>query len=617
MSRHLRTGVAIVIVAAGAVLVAGAGTAFADTPGPLYVNNTSGSNCTDSGTGTLTRPYCTIGAAMAVVVPGQTVNVTGTYSEHVTITRSGTAGQPITLQRLDSRPAQLNGAAAGITIAGQHDIAVNRLTVYNVSNGPGVDVSDSTRITLQTVSVTAANTAAVVGIRLAAVTDSSLLGVRVGGGQLTTGLNLDAATSGVLVKSAILGSGVAAGSKVVDIAGSANTVVNSTVGGGAVAGIALEPGAHDNIVANNYVYSGRGLGIVNTGATGTAITNNSVTDNCAGGIRVSGASSGVSVQNNFSDANGPTLSGCDTSITNAAQIGLYDGAAGTTVVDYNCVDSSSSPLYAWNTPMGLAAFRTASGQAAHDRECPTNAGALDSANSAAPGYQSTDTQGRPRKDDPATPDTGAGPVTYADRGNTEYIKGPDARLAVTANQHTLSITADASATVPGWAPVVSYTFDFEDGTTVTQATPIVTHQYAKPSEHVVSLTVTDANGIVGTTSAYTQLWTAARMKVDFNGDGRTDIAGLDAGSNMKLYPGDGTGKLTGTGTPMWATGGLWAGFKHIVAGDFNNDGSTDIAGIDANNDLKLYTGNGAGKLTGTGTPMWATGGLWAGFKLLT
>ncbi|AEV88893.1 alpha integrin [Actinoplanes sp. SE50] len=99
---------------------------------------------------------------------------------------------------------------------------------------------------------------------------------------------------------------------------------------------------------------------------------------------------------------------------------------------------------------------------------------------------------------------------------------------------------------------------------------------------------------------------------DFNGDRKTDIAGIDANSDMKLYPGDGAGKIT-AGTAMWALGGKWAGFKAIVAGDFNGDKKTDIAGIDANSDMRLYVGDGAGKLSG-GTAMWATGGKWAGFK---
>ncbi|WP_379993209.1 S8 family serine peptidase [Dactylosporangium matsuzakiense] len=114
------------------------------------------------------------------------------------------------------------------------------------------------------------------------------------------------------------------------------------------------------------------------------------------------------------------------------------------------------------------------------------------------------------------------------------------------------------------------------------------------------------------------LWAGFKKLVagDFNNDGKTDIAGIDANSDIKLYPGNGAGSLVGPGSAMWPTGGLWAGFKHIEAGDFNNDGKVDIAGIDANNDIKYYTGNGAGLLVGTGAAMWPTGGLWAGFKYI-
>jgi hypothetical protein len=108
--------------------------------------------------------------------------------------------------------------------------------------------------------------------------------------------------------------------------------------------------------------------------------------------------------------------------------------------------------------------------------------------------------------------------------------------------------------------------------------------------------------------------TAYRRLVDFNGDGKADIAGIDANNDMKLYTGNGAGRLVGTGSEMWILGGHWASFKHIVAADFNGDGKVDIAGIDANNDLKLYTGNGAGKLVGTGSEMWILGGHWANFK---
>ncbi|MEU7067441.1 VCBS repeat-containing protein [Streptomyces sp. NPDC046161] len=102
---------------------------------------------------------------------------------------------------------------------------------------------------------------------------------------------------------------------------------------------------------------------------------------------------------------------------------------------------------------------------------------------------------------------------------------------------------------------------------------------------------------------------------DFNGDGKQDIAGIDASSNMKLYTGDGAGTVGG-GSDMLGSTGLWKGFKAIASGDFNGDGKSDIAGIDANDNLKLYTGDGAGHLGG-GTNMLGSTGLWKGFKAIT
>ncbi|MGW9155023.1 FG-GAP-like repeat-containing protein, partial [Streptomyces virginiae] len=99
---------------------------------------------------------------------------------------------------------------------------------------------------------------------------------------------------------------------------------------------------------------------------------------------------------------------------------------------------------------------------------------------------------------------------------------------------------------------------------------------------------------------------------DFNGDGKQDIAGIDATNNMKLYTGDGAGHVSG-GSNMLGDNGLWVGFKSIAAGDFNADGKQDIAGIDANNNMKLYTGDGAGHVSG-GSNMLGDNGLWVGFK---
>ncbi|QKW19887.1 VCBS repeat-containing protein [Kitasatospora sp. NA04385] len=107
---------------------------------------------------------------------------------------------------------------------------------------------------------------------------------------------------------------------------------------------------------------------------------------------------------------------------------------------------------------------------------------------------------------------------------------------------------------------------------------------------------------------------ARTVVADFNGDGKQDVAGIDANSNMRLYPGDGAGHVGG-GSDMLGSTGLWANFRAIAAGDFNGDGKQDIAGIDANDNLNLYTGDGAGHLGGGGA-MLGTNGAWANFKAI-
>ncbi|BFU46938.1 FG-GAP-like repeat-containing protein [Krasilnikovia sp. MM14-A1004] len=102
---------------------------------------------------------------------------------------------------------------------------------------------------------------------------------------------------------------------------------------------------------------------------------------------------------------------------------------------------------------------------------------------------------------------------------------------------------------------------------------------------------------------------------DFNNDGKLDIAGHNSRNNMELFLGDGTGQLRSGGL-MWAEGGEWAGFKEITAGDFDDDGNLDIAGINSNNDMELFPGNGQGRLR-EGPLMWPRGGQWAGFHSLT
>ncbi|MFD4530551.1 FG-GAP-like repeat-containing protein [Kitasatospora sp. NPDC058397] len=98
---------------------------------------------------------------------------------------------------------------------------------------------------------------------------------------------------------------------------------------------------------------------------------------------------------------------------------------------------------------------------------------------------------------------------------------------------------------------------------------------------------------------------------DFNGDGKIDLAAVNtANGNLYVYPGNGAGAF---GTP-WLAGTGWNNLDHLIGGDFNGDGKSDIAAVGvADGNLYVYPGNGAGSFAapinaGTG---WNTVGKFA------
>src|SRR5207249_1597921 len=142
--------------------------------------------------------------------------------------------------------------------------------------------------------------------------------------------------------------------------------------------------------------------------------------------------------------------------------------------------------------------------------------AIDSADSGVTGQPSTDVEGHPRVDDPATPDSGAGPRTYDDRGAYEFQPGPLTDAAPTAilgvtpasGSAPLQVTADASASTDTDAtPIGSYRFDFGDGSPVVGPQPgaVASHTYTAGGSYTVTVTVSDTGGLSSTATATVQV----------------------------------------------------------------------------------------------------------------
>lgn len=456
----MRTAVIVVpLLLAGLLAVPAA----ADQPSTLYVSDIPNSNCSDSGPGSLTQPFCDIQTAANVVLPGQTVVVgpkqlDPTYNGDVQVKRSGTPDQPITFEA--GLPWSSNGPETviapplfsdrdvhGFTLDGVHDIKIEGFQIEG-DTGAGVLVSNSSDITID-----------------------------------------HNRTSDIPA----LGDGI-------DVTGSSHDVTISRNGlFSNLTTVSIAPGASGVTIAQNILDTGNGTDLVLNGASGTAVTNNTSEGVCpANGYVIEGGSTGTSIENNI-----VTYSCLTTPVIDVAA----DSAA-TTTLDYNIVATmrQAQAPYQWagTNYATAAALNAATGQAAHDLSADPlldlhfmpeeNSPAVDSANAGAPGMLSTDYFGNAREDDPLVANPGAG---FVDRGAVERQDPMTVHVGLSASQAPTGGTVTATLTsTQGWAPITGYTVNWADGTPPTNTTATTApHVFNTTSPFDgVTATVTDALG---------------------------------------------------------------------------------------------------------------------------
>ncbi|MEY9963086.1 hypothetical protein ABIA33_001112 [Streptacidiphilus sp. MAP12-16] len=344
------------------------GTAAHAVAGTLYVNNATGANCSDQGTGTQAQPYCTVVAAAAVVQPGQTVLVSsGTYPQELDITRSGTAAAPITFEGL---PGPFNTGSALPQIGNASDPST-----YTTH---GILVKGAQHVVVESFSP---------------VGQSDSIAVTAGSQNVTVERNVLTLT------------GLA-------VSGSSGTVVTTnTVNTLQPAGVSVAT-APGTVVTSNTVTSSCNNGIQFDGSSPNGVIENNIVDTAALGSPGDAACPAGSQDTEVAVPTGSTT--------------------GTKVAYNFLGTKSGGPAYLWgaHTYTTAAAFAAASGQGSHDMlgdtgavgNSSTNFVAVDSADANAPGELSTDVRGNPRVDVRSVPNTGTG-VGYYDRGATEMSTG--------------------------------------------------------------------------------------------------------------------------------------------------------------------------------------------------
>ena len=518
---------AVVLLAAttGSVLAVQSAQAAVAT---YYVDKTV-SGCSDTGQGTASAPFCSIATGVGRLQAGDTLYVgNGTYAEMVKPAVSGTAASPVTITRWPGRSPTITGTGTyGVSIENRSYFVVSNLAIAGTVRD-GIFVSGSSNIEIRGNTVDGAGRpysgGTSNGITLSSTLVSSVTGNTTdhnnGHGISLTG---SSSTNTIADNEASFNAwGWTRNANGISVTSAGNSLLRNVTHDNEDSGIQFYTGGDNNLAAGNVTYNNGDHGIDDLNVTGGRLIGNTVFRNCTSGINVEGTSGDYTVVNNIAVDNAvyPAYAGISCS-RRAGNIGIWDSAPATTVVDHNLVSlSTAGKMYVFkNSYTSLAAMRAATGQeqsgvqgdprfvnsASWDLQISAGSAAIDRGDSGVSGAQELDIRGNGRTDDPGTPNTFAsGPRLYDDLGAYEFQppatapQPPVARLSVSpaSGDAPLQVTADASASTDPQGQALSYSFDFGDGfVTGPQSGASSVHTFTGAGTYTVRVTVSDTSGL--------------------------------------------------------------------------------------------------------------------------
>ena len=429
-------------------------------------------HCTkEIGLGTNAQPYCLLQSAVNAAVPGDTIYVYQNNDEDLEYNESVSIANKSNLTIVSEGGIGVGDAPAvnsyGLRIQNSTGITVRGL-VIDTDSATTADVYDSSNITFD---------------------QDSLLNEA---GQLDT-LDITGGSSGVSI--------------------TRSTLADNGTG----ADVDITSGAQNITLASDVLDSKLGIAVDATGVKGADIVGDTIERGCDSAVEISSTSSAVSIENNVFEA-GQTVAACSADVQSYSSDVTVDATSATgTTSDYNdfIFNADDTSPYSWNGTAyaTLAAFQDAvTTQGAHDAVDPTrdaemflspagedasgtpltvdavpvsNSLSTGTANTAAPGYLSTDFYSR---------------GSYTDRGALEYV-APSLTAALIIYQtsaHGIQALADGSVEEDAYA---LYTFNWGDGTSSSgpSTAAVAAHTYATPGTYDVLVTVTD--GFNDTSSA--------------------------------------------------------------------------------------------------------------------
>jgi|GEM_PF-797410 parallel beta-helix repeat (two copies) len=395
---------------------------------------------TGAGAGSLTTPYCSINSAAAKVVPGQTVQVAaGVYSERVTVAVGGSQTQPVTFAPAPGASVAITGVVNGFTMSGKSWVTIRGFDV-NHTSGVGISVTNSSNVTIDANHVSYAGLpisgSTATGIKLNGSTASSVINNITDHNSDAGILITTSADSNVIAHNESFANarGYVRAAAGIDLRSSTGEVVFDNVShDNEDSGINVWTGLTDgsSTVYDNVTYSNGDHGIDVHNSVDAHIVANTVYNNSDSGIEMT-TSVHVTLNNNVSVDNG--INSPRTAGEVRADVASVSG--GCVIQDDLVFLRTPGIMFDWNGVKysSLAALQSATGMESRGIQADprftsapggnfrllAGSPAIDTANTSAAGQPSVDFDGGSRFDDPATLNTGIGPITFADRGAFEY-----------------------------------------------------------------------------------------------------------------------------------------------------------------------------------------------------
>ncbi|MFL6117890.1 MAG: right-handed parallel beta-helix repeat-containing protein [Catenulispora sp.] len=293
------------------------------------------------------------------------------------------------------------------------------------------------------------------------------------------------------------------------ITGSASTgttVTDTQFQSNGLSAVVMTGGAGHTTLAGDDFWESRGTAIVATGSSGDVITGNTVRYAPQGIVATAGSTNLTIADNIVFDELGPAATGpfpgpmvvVDASSTSGTSIHhnvvdqvrtddysaqIAQPATASQVLGQTDLSGeivATGPAYSWagTVYQDASALHAKTGQGTADINAdPQFAGpsvltlratspAIDSADSSAPGWQSTDYNDAARFHDDQIATTGTGPVPYADRGAVEFQGGPTVVAKVTpvtrpgASGDDYGVQVDLSGSKSPFADIQTYSIGF-------------------------------------------------------------------------------------------------------------------------------------------------------------